>query len=451
MANSRFSVLSPLQQRYGVPPASQASPLISNRADYPIKEPTVKSLTTNGGQTRFNPNIYAEGKVCLSILGTWRGEAGEGWSSAQSLESVLLSIQSLMSSNPYENEPGFESQKTALEKSAARDYAAKIRHETLRISVIQRLEELLQLEGPLRREDNSRSTARICFNAEKEAEDLSTVLKYDPFADHVKNRFLWYYHVYLSRVQEAMQPPPKEATVSKSPKRSSESADEDTPAENNEPLKPVNVKEGTPFQLTAFESKSNGMNGIYNYPQLLSRLEKIRKALDAETDAWERAGLMSLRKESPTALWFQNQYKNILREYKRRSTPVDIELIEGNPFAWRLILFGRPMTNLDGGVFRIKIVFSLNFPAEQPRVRVETPLFHQRVSSDGVLCYLVAKSSDVESHISGIIQSIEEEHPPYDPRTQVNIETWKLKWGSTDDKKVYNRRLRRSVQASSEM
>lgn len=69
--------------------------------DYPLKSPHVKCITTNGGRTRFNPNIYAEGKVCLSILGTWRGNPGEEWSSAQGLESVLISVQSLMSVNPY--------------------------------------------------------------------------------------------------------------------------------------------------------------------------------------------------------------------------------------------------------------------------------------------------------------------------------------------------------------
>ena len=26
-----------------------------------------------GNAVRFNPNLYAEGKVCLSILGTWPG------------------------------------------------------------------------------------------------------------------------------------------------------------------------------------------------------------------------------------------------------------------------------------------------------------------------------------------------------------------------------------------
>ena len=36
---------------------------------------------------------------------TWSGPA---WSPAQSLSSVLISIQSLLNENPYHNEPGFE-------------------------------------------------------------------------------------------------------------------------------------------------------------------------------------------------------------------------------------------------------------------------------------------------------------------------------------------------------
>ena len=60
-------------------------------------------------QVRFNPNLYAQGKVCLSILGTWRAEhPGEQWSAVQSVQSILLSIQSLLHDAPYHNEPSFE-------------------------------------------------------------------------------------------------------------------------------------------------------------------------------------------------------------------------------------------------------------------------------------------------------------------------------------------------------
>ena len=95
--------------------------------DYPSNPPSVTATTTNGGRCRFNPNIYAGGKVCLSILGTWRGERpGEEWSSAQGLESILISIQSLMSSNPYENEPGYENKKEPEELKHQTQYVNKV-------------------------------------------------------------------------------------------------------------------------------------------------------------------------------------------------------------------------------------------------------------------------------------------------------------------------------------
>jgi len=60
---------------------------------------------------RFNPNLYNCGKVCLSLLGTWSGSAGESWNpKTSSLLQILVSIQSLiLVSEPYYNEPGYAS------------------------------------------------------------------------------------------------------------------------------------------------------------------------------------------------------------------------------------------------------------------------------------------------------------------------------------------------------
>jgi len=73
--------------------------------DYPWRPPKVNLETTDGGTVRFNPNLYANGKVCLSILGTW---SGPSWTEIQTILSTLLSIQSLMNEKPYHNEPGHE-------------------------------------------------------------------------------------------------------------------------------------------------------------------------------------------------------------------------------------------------------------------------------------------------------------------------------------------------------
>lgn len=71
---------------------------------YPFNHPSAKFETINK-QIRFNPNLYEEGKVCLSIIGTW---SGPKWSSVQTLKSLLLSIQSLLDENPINNEPSYE-------------------------------------------------------------------------------------------------------------------------------------------------------------------------------------------------------------------------------------------------------------------------------------------------------------------------------------------------------
>jgi ubiquitin-protein ligase len=47
--------------------------------EYPTNCPKVNMQTTGQGQVRFNPNLYNCGKVCLSLLGTWQGAAGETW------------------------------------------------------------------------------------------------------------------------------------------------------------------------------------------------------------------------------------------------------------------------------------------------------------------------------------------------------------------------------------
>ena len=78
--------------------------------DYPSVPPKVNLQTTGYGKVRFNPNLYNNGKVCLSILGTWSGSEQEKWNkNTSTLLQVLVSIQSLIFvENPYFNEPGYE-------------------------------------------------------------------------------------------------------------------------------------------------------------------------------------------------------------------------------------------------------------------------------------------------------------------------------------------------------
>jgi ubiquitin-activating enzyme E1 len=79
-------------------------------SEYPAGPPKCNLETTGNGDVRFNPNLYSCGKVCLSLLGTWRGSASENWDpKISNLLQLFLSIQSVvMSEEVYFNEPGYE-------------------------------------------------------------------------------------------------------------------------------------------------------------------------------------------------------------------------------------------------------------------------------------------------------------------------------------------------------
>ena len=58
---------------------------------------------TQDGITRFNPNLYRSGKVCLSMLNTWRGEQ---WSACQTISTILLTLITVFNHKSLLNEPG---------------------------------------------------------------------------------------------------------------------------------------------------------------------------------------------------------------------------------------------------------------------------------------------------------------------------------------------------------
>ncbi|KMT16285.1 hypothetical protein BVRB_3g054350 [Beta vulgaris subsp. vulgaris] len=73
-------------------------------SDYPAKPPVVYYHSFG---YRINPNIYNNGRVCLSLLNTWNGKKSEKWDSKNStVLQLLLSIQALvLNEKPFFNEP----------------------------------------------------------------------------------------------------------------------------------------------------------------------------------------------------------------------------------------------------------------------------------------------------------------------------------------------------------
>ena len=107
--------------------------------NYPFQEPLAKYYTQgylnySGQKThfliRFNPNLYTCGKVCLSMLNTWKGD---GWTPALSIIKVMLAIQTLVLIDyPFRNEPSFENSHVTILKK----YNDIIEYSNIKIAVI---------------------------------------------------------------------------------------------------------------------------------------------------------------------------------------------------------------------------------------------------------------------------------------------------------------------------
>ncbi|XP_015778491.1 PREDICTED: (E3-independent) E2 ubiquitin-conjugating enzyme-like [Acropora digitifera] len=106
--------------------------------DYPASPPLFHYLSQCSG--RLNPNLYEDGKVCVSLLGTWSGRGSEVWTSKSNVLQVLVSIQGLiLCSEPYYNEAGYEKQRgTAEGRENSRMYS-----EMVLLKLVQSMERLL--------------------------------------------------------------------------------------------------------------------------------------------------------------------------------------------------------------------------------------------------------------------------------------------------------------------
>lgn len=67
---------------------------------YPFNPPKAEFINHDG--TRIHPNLYGTGKVCLSMLNTWSNPT---WNASYTIDSIMITIQSILDKTPYVHEP----------------------------------------------------------------------------------------------------------------------------------------------------------------------------------------------------------------------------------------------------------------------------------------------------------------------------------------------------------
>ncbi|XP_075744041.1 ubiquitin-conjugating enzyme E2 Z-like [Rhipicephalus microplus] len=107
--------------------------------DNPACPPQVRLMTTDGGRVRFNRKLYSSGLVSLSILGTFHGPS---WNPEMTIQTVLVSIQSLVIEHALANVSAMGREiETWLDKTTG--YNAKSRFQTLWVTICDALEACL--------------------------------------------------------------------------------------------------------------------------------------------------------------------------------------------------------------------------------------------------------------------------------------------------------------------
>jgi ubiquitin-conjugating enzyme E2 Z len=356
-------------------------------ATYPNTPPKVLITTTNGGRSRFNPNLYAGGKVCLSILGTWSGESEDEWRSSYSINYILSAIQSLiMTAKPYHNEPGYEEGGEHGNPDEVSGYSDKITHEVLRIAVCGMVEDAI-------------------------------LGRNEPWNEVIKHQFLLWFDTYLSRAEHELS----------------------------------RGLEGQEFPQLPFEYDGNTAAGKYNYTNIITRLKDLKSRIERETEEWKEKGKIFTKKETGWKYYQLMEEAEKFKSGKVTLEGVSAAPVEDdNLYHWQASIFGPDGSPWEGGFYNVDIIFSEEEAPPRVRFLTEVFHPHV-TSDGIPFYMITQTRRDLVATILNAIIKLLKANPNPSPATWANSQAAKMYFSNDEDvKKEYRKRVARLVRKSVE-
>ena len=86
-----------------------------------------------------------------------------------------------------------------------------------------------------------------------------------------------------------------------------------------------------------------------------------------------------------------NAERRLLKDLKKMQGDSTQESIQASPvddslYQWEAVIFGPEDTIWEGGIFKLHLEFSEDYPNKAPKVKFLTPMFHPNIYADGSIC-----------------------------------------------------------------
>ena len=119
---------------------------------------------------------------------------------------------------------------------------------------------------------------------------------------------------------------------------------------------------------------------------------------------------------------------------------------EDSLYRWRAVIFGPDDTEWEGGVFRLILEFTEDYPNKPPKVKFLTKMFHPNIYNDGSICLdILSNMWSPVYDISSILTSIQSLLCDPNTKSPANNEAAEL---FSKNYKEYVQRVKEIVEAS---
>jgi ubiquitin-conjugating enzyme E2 A len=105
-----------------------------------------------------------------------------------------------------------------------------------------------------------------------------------------------------------------------------------------------------------------------------------------------------------------NAERRLLKDLKKLETDDQTSGITATPDEdrWNAVIFGPDETEWEGGVFKLILEFSEDYPNKPPKVKFLTKMFHPNIYNDGSICLdILSNMWSPVYDISSILTSIQ--------------------------------------------